>query len=173
VHLSAGAINIAAPLFVTAQAIIIVNLLFAGLLLLSKKTTYFSAIQSVKRQSHGDIYLPLGIALAAAILLPKNIAAFQFGVAIMGFSDALAGLVGEQYGKHPINILRTTKSLEGSATFFVSSLVITFFFMPHLNVGIILIPAILMIVELAFKYGLDNLVLPVTAALLLQLSHFL
>jgi len=171
-HLGAGGINIMAPLFVSSPAIILANLFFASLLLLGRNTHYFSAVQSVKRRSYGDVFFSLGIAMAAIVFLPENVIAFQFGVAIMGISDALAGLIGEYLGKHLMKFMNNTKSLEGSATFFLSSFVITSMFVPEISPGIILIPLALTAIELGLIYGLDNLILPVAAGLLLNLSLY-
>jgi len=165
-HIGAGLINIAAPFFVSHLAIIVVNVAFAGLLLASRNTDYFSSIQTTKRRTYGDVYFPLGIIAAAVILLPENVAAFQYGVAIMGVSDALAGLVGERWGKKTVSILGTPKTLAGALVFYVSSLVITLLFAPQLVLAVLILPLILTAVEFMFVYGLDNLVLPVVSGLL-------
>jgi len=165
-HIGAGLINIAAPFFVSHLAIIVVNVAFAGLLLASRNTDYFSSIQTTKRRTYGDVYFPLGIIAAAVILLPENVAAFQYGVAIMGISDALAGLVGERWGKKTVFILGNPKTLTGALVFFVSSLVITLIFAPQLALIVLILPLILTAVEFMFVYGLDNLVLPVVSGLL-------
>ena len=166
VHVGAGAINIAAPLFVSHVAIIVVNVLFAGLLLTSRNTDHFSSIQTTSRKTYGDVYFPLGIIVAAVVLLPDHVTAFQYGVAIMGISDALAGFVGERWGRKSISILNNPKTLTGAAVFYVTSLVITFIFAPQLLPIIFVLPLVLTAVEFPLVYGLDNLVLPIVAGLL-------
>jgi phytol kinase len=165
-HIGAGAINIAAPLFVSQVAIIVVNILFAGLLLVSRNTKQLSSIQTVNRKTYGDVYFPLGIIAAAVILLPDNVTAFQYGVAIMGISDALAGFVGERWGRNTHMIFKNTKTLLGTIVFYLTSLVITFVFVPELLPVIFVVPLVLTAVEFFLVYGLDNLVLPVVAGLL-------
>jgi len=165
-HVGAGVINIAAPLFVSHIAIIIVNIAFAGLLLAGRNTSYFSSVQTTTRRTYGDVYFPLGIIAAAALLLPENVAAFQYGVAIMGISDALAGFVGERWGKKKINLLGNPKTLTGALVFYFSSLVITFIFAPQLIPMVFVLPLVLTTVEFALIYGLDNLILPVVSGLL-------
>lgn len=165
-HIGAGAINIVAPLFVSHVAIIIVNIVFAGLLLAGRNTDYFSSIQTTNRKTYGDVYFPLGIIAAAVILLPENVAAFQYGVAVMGFADALAGFVGERWGRKFMSIFYNSKTVMGSFVFYISSLLITFVFVPQLLPVVFIIPVILTAVEFALTYGLDNLVLPVVAGLL-------
>lgn len=165
-HIGAGIINIAAPLFVSHIAIIVVNVLFAGLLLAGRNTNHFSSIQTTSRKTYGDVYFPLGIIAAAIVLLPENVAAFQYGVAIMGVSDALAGFIGERWGQAKVMILGNPKTLTGALVFYISSLVITLFFAPELLPIVFVLPLILTAVEFVLVYGLDNLLLPVVAGIL-------
>lgn len=165
-HVGAGVINIAAPLFVSHVAIIVVNILFAGLLLVSRNTKHFSSIQTANRKTYGDVYFPLGIIAAAVILLPDNVTAFQYGVAIMGISDALAGFVGERWGRKTLMVFNNPKTLTGAVVFYLTSLVITFVFVPQQLPIIFVLPLILTAVEFILINGLDNLVLPIAAGLL-------
>lgn len=165
-HIGAGIINIAAPLFVSHITIIVVNVLFAGLLLAGRNTNHFSSIQTTSRKTYGDVYFPLGIIAAAIVILPENVAAFQYGVAIMGVSDALAGFIGERWGQAKVMILGNPKTLIGALVFYISSLVITLFFAPQLLPIVFLLPLILTAVEFVLVYGLDNLLLPVVAGIL-------
>lgn len=165
-HIGAGAINIVAPLFVSHVAIIIVNVLFAGLLLVGRNTDYFSSIHTTNRKTYGDVYFPLGIIVVAVVLLPDNVTAFQYGVAIMGISDALAGFVGERWGRKAVSIFNNQKTLLGALVFYVSSLVITFILVPQFLPVVFILPLILTIVEFFLVFGLDNLILPIVAGLL-------
>ena len=165
-HIGAGAINITAPLFVSPVAIITVNVLFAGLLLVGRNTNYFSSVQTANRKTYGDVYFPLGIIAAAVVLLPNNVLAFQYGVAIMGISDALAGFVGEHWGRKTISIFNTQKTILGAIVFYFSSLVITLILAPQLLPIVFIIPFILTMVEFTLVFGLDNLILPIVAGLL-------
>jgi dolichol kinase len=160
-HIGAGIINLLAPLFVSSLAIISANVLFVGLLLAGRKRNYFSAISTTSRKTYGDIYFPLGIIMSALFLLPDNVIAFQYGVAIMGISDALAGLIGERWGKKKILILNNYKTVMGATTFYGSSLLITLFFFPQISPAVFIIPLVLTAVEFISVYGLDNLILPV------------
>lgn len=162
-HIGAACIGVLTPLFVSREAIIVVNLLFAAFIFLCRRHKYFSSIHQVKRRTYGDIFLPLGIALAALLFLPNNMVIFQYGVAVMGLADAVAGLVGERYGRHKLTLFRVTKSVEGSAAFLLVSMILTFVFFPHIGIGLICIPLLLTAVECGLIYGLDNLALPTVA----------
>lgn len=165
-HIGAGAINIVAPFFVSHVAIIMVNAAFAGLLLVARNTDYFSSIQTTARRTYGDVYFPLGIIAAAVVLLPDHMTAFQYGVAIMGISDALAGFVGERWGQYKVFIFNNSKTLTGAGVFYVSSLIITLFFVPELVPLVFALPFILTATEFVLVCGLDNLILPVVSGLL-------
>ena len=168
IHVGAALIAAAAPLFVGQTAIIAVCIFFAAVLLFARHSSTFSAIQDVKRTTFGDVYLPLGEALAAFFFLPTHVEAFQFGVLVMGISDPAAGLVGEAVGRHRIKVFNQAKSVEGSLAFFVSAVALTFLFLPDFGVLTIVIPLILTLIELCLIYGLDNLVLPSAGAFLIQ-----
>src|SRR3989338_9054459 len=155
VHIGTAAVAGIAPIFVTKEEIIFVSIIFAIVILLG-------------RPSFGEIYLPLGVIVTALIFLPHDLRAFQFGVFIMGISDALAGMVGERFGKHHVQFFGNKKSLEGSLVFFASSSVLTFLFFPIVGYQLVLIPLVLTFAEFSFVYGLDNLILPILGALLVR-----
>jgi len=168
VHIGTAAVAGIAPIFVTKEEIIFVSIIFAIVILLGRPFRIFSAVHSVERTSFGEIYLPLGVIVTALIFLPHDLRAFQFGVFIMGISDALAGMVGERFGKHHVQFFGNKKSLEGSLVFFASSSVLTFLFFPIVGYQLVLIPLVLTFAEFSFVYGLDNLILPILGALLVR-----
>ena len=164
-----GALAVAVmPIFLSRNEVIIVGIFFVILLFSTRRTNIFSSIHSVERLTFGEIFLPLGVILCAVLFLPDKRLAFQFGILIMGISDALASLIGERFGKHIIKVLGHKKSVEGSVAFFVSALIITFFFIYKLDYRILFIQIILTIVELLSVAGLDNFILPVIGAYLIQ-----
>lgn len=167
-HIGAALIAAASPLFLSPIVIILSCIFFAGMLFFGRHSVLFSSIQDVKRNTLGAVFLPLGEAISAIAFLPQGIREFQFGVLVMGISDALAGLIGERFGKHQVTILGTRKSIEGSLAFFLSTLFITFLFFPMLGYPLILIPLLLTFVELVLGNGFDNLALPIIGALLLK-----
>lgn len=168
-HMGSGIINIAASIFLPYTILIMINVFFVVLFVTARKSGFFSAIQTANRKTYGDVYFPLGVILAAVVLLPENVTAFQYGVAIMGFSDALAGFVGERWGQKKIPIFNNTKTVIGALTFYVSSLIITIIFAPQILPALFIVPLILTATEFFLVYGLDNLALPIVAGLLFSL----
>ncbi len=169
IHIGTAAVAGFAPLFVTRDQLIIVCIFFIVLLLLGRSYTLFSAIHGVDRKSFGDIYLPLGVILSALIFLPQYIHIFQFGIFIMGISDAVAGFVGEKFDKHNIEVYGNKKSIEGSVAFFVCSLILTLVFFPFVGYQILVIPIVLTMTEFGLVHGFDNLILPIIASFLARL----
>ena len=138
-HICAALIAVAASFFVDKTIIIISCIGFAFLLLWVRKRNLLTSINNVNRKSYGDVYFPLGEALAAFILLPDNMKAFQFGILVLGISDAFAGFVGEKYGKHPINFLKSKKSYEGALVFFLCTLFLTAIFMSGIGLHLVVL----------------------------------
>lgn len=171
-HVGAALIAATSPFFLGKNIIVLFCLLFAGILFFGRRSSFFSSIHNVKRNTLGEVFLPLGEALPAIVFLPQGIREFQFGVLVMGISDALAGFIGERFGNHHVTILGNRKSIEGSFAFFISTLFLTFIFLPVFGYQLILVPLLLTLVELVLGYGLDNLALPIVAALLLKYIVF-
>ncbi len=168
IHIGTATVAGIAPLFVTKEELISVSIIFAGVLFIGRRYNLFSAVHSVKRHSFGEVYLPLGVVITALIFLPQDIRAFQFGIFIMGISDAVAGLIGEKFGKNTFTVFKNKKTIEGSIAFFICSLIITAVFYPVFGYQLLLLPLILTFVEAIFISGLDNLMLPIVSAFLFQ-----
>lgn len=168
VHIGTAVVAGISPFFVTQKEIVFVSIIFAVVLLVGRRYNIFSAIHSVERNTLGEVFLPLGVALTALLFLPHNVAAFQFGIFIMGISDALAGLAGEKFGSHHFFVFKNKKSIEGSLAFFITSLVLTFLFVSTFGYQLFVISIVLTLVEAGLVFGLDNLILPLLAAALVQ-----
>jgi len=166
IHMGTATVAGIAPLFVTKEILISVSVIFFVVLFVGRRYHLFSAIHSIKRHSYGEIYLPLGVIFAALFFLPQNLIAFQFGIFIMGISDAIGGLIGEKFGTHTFTVFENKKTIEGSVSFFICSLIITAIFYPVFGYTLLLLPLVLTFVEAIFVHGLDNLVLPIVAAFL-------
>ena len=165
-HISSGIIIFFTPYYLSRVEVISISLAFAFLLLFTKYFNLIKSIHSVNRKTLGEVYFPIGIALSAALFLPHDILAFQFGVLIMALSDAMAALVGIPWGKHSITVFRGQKSIEGSSAFFLTSLMIWLGFYGQLDYRSLLIPVILTCIEFILILGIDNLILPVAASYL-------
>lgn len=169
-HFGGALIAFLSPLFLSQKEIILLSLIFAVVLFLTRRTKFFSSIQGVDRDTLGEVFLPMGVALCAFFFLPAEIKSFQFGILVMGVSDGLAGLIGEGFGRRYFKLFNSRKSIEGTCVFFLTSFVLTVLFASNFDYRILVIPLILTIVEFFLEYGLDNLALPILGAYLI---HFL
>jgi dolichol kinase len=89
-------------------------------------------------------------------------------VLILIIADAMAAIVGKFYGKHQL----LQKSWQGSATFFVISLVVLFTNFSEQRMILVLIALIVTIVELLPLPFSDNYSVPLSAGLLLLVFNF-
>jgi len=140
------------------------------------RTGIGSSLYSIQRFSLGEIYFPLSVAIVWYISLDQAII-FSISVLVLAFADAIAALVGTRYGKLHYSTKDGYKSIEGSFSFFL----VTFFcvHVPLLlftDVGraeslliATLISSLVMVVEAASWNGLDNLMIPISVAILLNI----
>lgn len=139
---------------------------------LLRRTVLMRAIMSVERTSWGDLMLPLSV----AIIAPMHVAypVFLGAYLVLGISDALASLVGRAFGRRRYMLLGHAKSYIGSSAFFASAWAILapvahFGGLPPVTAllaGGIAAGALTLVEALSHK-GVDNLSIPVGAALLL------
>lgn len=103
-------------------------------------------------------------ALMLVLLFPKMIAIAAFS--LVAVSDTLAALVGKKFGRHKIG----EKSLEGSAAFLLSAIVIVFV-VPRISpaAGIVMALCATLVEAMSLRIGAfkvdDNLTIPLAAAL--------
>ncbi len=152
--------------------LIVLSLIFVAILSTTKILRLFKSIHGVSRSTWGEIYFPLSLGLLAIFFLPGHIYSAQFGILVLGFSDALASIFGVQYGFHSIRVFNHKKSVEGSVVFFIATCAIIYFFLPFAPIsayGVFILAAlVLTVTELVLTQGLDNLFLPLVGACLFQ-----
>jgi len=136
-HISSGIIVFFFPYYLSVSEIIALSAVFAVSLIISKFFNILPSIHKVERRTFGEIFFPLGIGICAFYFLPDEPLSFQFGIMVLTFSDSLAALVGEKFGRHKV----------------VTLLIILLYAM------------LLSGLELILTLGLDNLLLPVISAL--------
>lgn len=133
---------------------------FSGLMLLSRRFQVFTSIHRVRRRSLGDVYLPLGLAIGAAIA-GERADIFIAAALVLGIGDVAAGLTGD--------LLRSpSKTWWGTVVFGVVSIVVV------VSCGFGIVPALAVAVvasatERFSPRGTDNLTIPLVAAGLLLL----
>ena len=132
-------------------------------------STFFNIVTREIEQKRNNVtgasYYLLGCLIVVYFFHDINI--IISSLLIMSISDSFAALVGIKYGKTKIY---GKKSLEGSFSFFISTIIILYMFMNNLStIEYIYISLLITLVELfSFHRINDNLTIPVFAALVLN-----
>jgi dolichol kinase len=113
-----------------------------------------------KSRLTGATYVFTGAAISI-FLFPKEIAVPA--LLILSISDTMAALVGIPFGKHKF----LEKSLEGSASFFIFTLAILYFFFPQQHLFNMGIAVILTLAEASPRKLDDNFLIPILCGVLL------
>jgi len=117
--------------------------------------------QQEVHQLTGSIYVLVGC-LLTFILFDRDIAVT--GMIFLGVGDACAGMVGERWGMHKI----LSKSLEGTAAFFISSVIVGLIFqyvVLDISFMVLVVGALCAaVVELLPLPVNDNLAIPLLSA---------
>jgi len=168
-HVLSALVVVIMPYFLSRWAVIGLAVFFALFLLLTRLTGFFQSIHRVGRKTLGEVYFPVGVALTGYFFLPNDLTAFQFGMLVLGFSDAIGGIIGYALGSRRTKLFGD-KSIEGSTAFFLCTLVIFFILTRAKNMVFagLLVSLMSTSLELVLDSGLDNLVLPVFSALLFK-----
>lgn len=172
IHIISSFIILLFPYFLDVWQIVILSLFFCFVFIISKISGFLPIINRVKRVSLGEIFYPLGVMISAIIFLSQGqVLAFQFGILVLGLSDAMANIVGDILGYYKINLAWSKKSLEGSLAFFITTLLIIILILgsnfDYLNLNnYFLLALILTLIEFLLFFGLDNLILPTISSYL-------
>jgi phytol kinase len=171
VHITVGSFAALWPLFLSWGQIRLLSLAFLVVIGISKYFGIFKAIHSVQRPTWGEVFFAIVAGGLTFITHSKGI--YAAALLQMSLADGLAAVIGVRYGKHKYYVFRHAKSIEGTATFFVTSVIILIGFSVyshHIGVAsIALIAAFAALIENVGIRGSDNLLVPLVVALLLQL----
>lgn len=176
IHIFGGFIASILPLILPRWFVIYLMLIATLLFLVEKKINFLPSLHGVIRRTHGEILFPLGIALV--ILLEPQAWRITYGILIMGVSDAMASIVGSKWGRIKYRTFSNhTKTYLGSATFFICTLAIGITGLiigESFTISQALLPAtiaslILTLIEAGSSNGLDNLLIPISASLIMRL----
>ncbi|CAN5688255.1 hypothetical protein BH23PAT2_BH23PAT2_10060 [soil metagenome] len=132
-----------------------------------RKLVLFPSIFDVKRRTYGDIAAPLIIIIAAMLEPTRTI--FAVAVLHVAFADGMAALIGSRFGrKKAYNIMKQKKTVIGTLTFYVCSMIImttAAIFKPTIDIPTTLvyigvIPILATYIENISPNGLDNIFVP-------------
>ncbi|MGC1620989.1 MAG: hypothetical protein WA765_21040 [Candidatus Acidiferrum sp.] len=133
-------------------------------------------LDDVGRESWGEIYFPLSVALLYQFAQGNKLL-YAVPLVVLTLADTVAALSGAEYGKHEYSAAGATKSIEGSIAFFCAA-----FF--SVNIALVVfsdagrietllisldIALIVMLLEAIAWRGLDNIFIPLGVFILLRL----
>ncbi len=140
------------------------------------RRTFGRVTGSVDRQSWGEFYFPVAVG-CVWVLSERNPVLFVIPVLLLTFGDAAAALVGAAMGRHKYRTTEGHKSVEGSMAFVGVSTAATLMALLVLAPGLdvrkaalvaALLACLLTIFEAIAWRGMDNLLLPIMAFVLLR-----
>ena len=172
VHVTVGTFVAFWPYFLDWTEIRLLSLAFFVVVLASMHLGVFKAIGSVQRPTYGEIFFALSVGLLTIITTSKGI--YAAAILQMALADGFAAIIGGRFGtENKYHLYGRTKSLAGSATFFVISLGLLIGYSQFSDNGLIWQYVVIgalgaTLLENIAALGFDNLLVPVAVGLLLQ-----
>ncbi len=182
VHMLTGILVALSPFFLNRRGpIVAVALAFALINWISVQKGWLKGMHDLHRRTYGTVYYPLSFVVLALLLWHSHTLILITAMLLLSISDAAAALVGENLPRpHLYHAGPDRKSFEGSATMFLTSLLITaaalaFGGRPAGEViwFSLLVAVIATVCEALSYQGSDNLTVPLGSALVLHylLTH--
>jgi phytol kinase len=170
VHVGSGLITLLFPIMLHNHwQVLFLSSSFLLILFLSKKFNTLKSINAIDRASVGSFAFPITIYFCFVVFKFYNSTIiFYLPILILAISDPLAALVGKRWPKGKFTSAKESKTLMGSATFFLSAVLLTIILMFLLNdttryriFAALLIAFMATITEAITKNGYDNINVPV------------
>lgn len=184
IHILAGSWMALWPVYIPFDGIFVLGALALTLLLYSRFTKLFHAIYAVKRRTYGEIFY--AIAIMSVAFLAREPWVFTVAILLLAVADGGAAVVGRYWGIKNQYLVFGKESLRKSIAGTVA-----YIFLAYVSIGIgllyanadgstfsitldniIMILAVLplgsALLENSMPYGLDNLITPVFATILLN-----
>ncbi len=148
-------------------------LIFTGIVSLMVFINYnyklFPIIEDVERKSYGTLFYCLSLFILIYLFWDKDPYALIAGFFIMTFGDGLAGLIGKSFNSKNWIILKQKKSLFGTMTMFLTSLIVVcsigYAQQKNINLNYFAIAFLATILEQLSVVGIDNFIVPISSAL--------
>ena len=149
-------------------------LVFTGFVSLTVLINYtyriFPTIEDVERKSYGTFFYCLSLFILIYLFWNKDPYSLITGFFIMTFGDGLAGLIGKTFNSKSWIFFKQKKSLFGTMTMFVTSLIVVcsigYAQQNSFNLNYFTIAFFATLLEQFSVLGIDNLIVPISSALL-------
>ena len=148
-------------------------LIFTGIVLLMVFINYtyklFPTIEDVERKSYGTLFYRLSLFILIYLFWDEDPYALINGFFIMTFGDGLAGLIGKSFNSKEWIFLKQKKSLLGTMTMFLISLIVVcsigYAQQNSLNLNYFTIAFFATLLEQFSILGIDNFIVPIFSSL--------
>ncbi len=148
-------------------------LIFTGIVSLMVLINYtyklFPTIEDVERKSYGTIFYCLSLFILICLFWDKDPYALIAGFFIMTFGDGLAGLIGKSYNSKSWIIFKQKKSLFGTLTMFLTSIIVVcslgYAQQNSVNLNYFVIAFLATVLEQFSVLGIDNFIVPISTSL--------
>jgi phytol kinase len=178
VHIGVGTFVAFWPYFMSWRQIELMCIAFLTVVFVSRYLHVFHAINGVSRRTRGEIFFPVGIGMSA-LFTPAPIV-FTAAMLHLSLADGLAALVGKYYGSlHQYKVRNYTKSLAGTATFYLVSTIIVMLTVVISGTPIawpivpllVWLPMAATLIENIAVGGIDNVFVPLLVIIVLQAAQ--
>ena len=168
IHITVAAFAATWPAFLEWRQIILISLLMFGGIVLSRGMHLFRAIHGVQRRTWGELFFAMSIGIVA--VLAEDPWAFAAAMLVMGVADGFAALAGTLFHGRRYHVFGHAKSVHGTATFLVMTLIILISCTAagDLSIslaGILFLAAVSAVLENVSVAGTDNLFVPLAVIL--------
>ena len=174
VHISAGTFVAFWSLYLSRYQILLLSAAFVIVVVMSRYIRFFKAIHSVQRPTWGELLFAVAVGSLAFVADSHWI--YSAALLIMSVADGMAAVIGMKYGKsNRYSVFGYDKSMAGTLTFFLISMIIltvSAIFTPGIfSVWFIVIALVATVLENVSIRGLDNLLVPLLVAVMLNAVH--
>ena len=179
VHFGGAFVTIFFPFILKSHwTVLALAIAFGLIMFLTKKFGLLQSVHGVERKSDGAIYHPIAIYTCFLYSQILNQPWFYvIAITILAVSDALAAIVGKNYGANEYIVeVGLRKTIEGSVTFFLTSFLIIHLILllatPTGRLESVLIALLISIIVTVFEgvslKGADNLFIPLATIFILS-----
>ena len=128
----------------------------------------FPTIEDIDRKSYGTLLYCLSLFILIYVYWNKDPTSLIAGFFIMTFGDGFAGLIGKNFKSKSWIFLNQKKSALGTLTMFFTSMIVVvvlgYFQKYTFNINFLTIAFVSTVVEQFSILGIDNLLVPISAA---------